>query len=354
MPVIIRKKYKLDTRVKIGILTLLGCSVICLGIGIYREVSISRTKNVEQTVYEYSCQPKSEYYVHIRKNPVYEGTVQQENLNYSKKLLDYIEVKFGTEFRGAGKAETEFVYHITAQVQGYENMKGEAPVVDWSKDYELLGETKRSTSESSFLEERTVRFDLEDYEAFALKAREVTGMELSSQVVIRLEGNLNIRTGYGDLSTPVTASVTVPLQEEVFRISKEETAAISDNIINIAELVLPANRMLLLLFGLLIIACIAGILIVLLATESPNAYDLAVGKARKLLKLYGSRMIVIRSRTEKNYLQTYEVGSIDDLIKISDEIRKPIYYIKDDLDIIKDYTVRIADEDSLYVYRILD
>jgi hypothetical protein len=353
MTALIRKKFKIDTRVKMGIIVLLSCSTVFLSFGIYREVNVHKVKNEEKTAYQYTCQPKAEYLVHIHENSVYEGTVQEENLNYSKKLLDYIEVKFGTEFQGSEEAETEFIYHITAQVQGFENLKGEAPVVNWRKNFELAKETKKITSETNFTEEKTVRFNLDEYDAFALEAREVTGMELSSQVVVLLEGNLNISTKYGNLSTPIQASITVPLQDEVFSITKEEIAPINDNIINNYEVPLKGSATLIFLFSVLLGASIIGILFILLATEAPNAYDLLKTKTKKLIKNYGSRMIVIQNKTEQNYLQTYELGSIEDLIKVSDEIQKPIYYMKDDIDIIGDYLLEVADGDSLYVYHIV-
>lgn len=352
MTALIRKKFKIDTRVKMGIVLLLSSSIVFLSFGIYREANVHKVKNEEKTVYQYTCQPKAEYLVHIHENSVYEGTVQEENLNYSKKLLDYIEVKFGTEFQGSEGAETEFVYHITAQVQGFENLKGEAPVVNWRKNFELAKETKNITSDTNFTEEKTVRFNLDEYDAFALEAREVTGMELSSQVVVLLEGNLNISTKYGNLSTPIQASITVPLQDEVFSITKEEITPINDNIISNYEVPLKGNPALIVLFSVLLGACIIGILFILLATEAPNAYDLLKAKTKKLIKNYGSRMIVIQNKTEQNYLQTYELGSIEDLIKVSDEIQKPIYYMKDDIDIIGNYLLEVADGDSLYVYHI--
>lgn len=352
MKAIIRKKLKLDSKIKAGVITILSCSAIFLGISIYKEANAHMVKSEEKVVYEYTCQPKADYLVHIDKNTVYEGTVQEENLNYSKKLLDYIEIKFTTEFQGSKEAETEFVYGITAIVQGYENLKEEDPVINWSKNYDLVKEKKKITMENRFLEEETVRVGLEEYDEFALEAREVTGMELSNQVVVRLEGNLKIHMEEGDLITPVAIAVTIPLQEEVFSINKDNLEPISDSIKEYIYIPVLPNR--LLIFGLvmLLFLCIIGIMILCIATEAPNAYDVMKANARRMIKNYGSRMIAIQSKTEHNYLQTYELYSIEDLIKVSDEVQKPIYYVKDEMDIIGDYLLQIVDGDSLYVFRI--
>jgi hypothetical protein len=147
--------------------------------------------------------------------------------------------------------------------------------------------------------------------------------------------------------------MTIPLLEDIFNITKKETAPITGNITEPIEIPIPVNDKIILLFSLLIVFCIIGLLIILIGTESPNAYDILKGKARKLLKNYGSRMIVIQSKTEQNYLQIYELHSIDDLIKVSDEIQKPVFYLKDDIDIIKDYAFHVTDGNNLYVYRVI-
>ncbi len=352
MKAIIRKKLKLDSKIKAGIITILSFSAIFLSISIYKGANAHKVKSEEKVVYEYSCQPKADYLVHIHENTVYEGTVQEENLNYSKKLLDSIEINFSTEFQGSREAETEFVYRVTAKVQGYENLKEEAPVVNWSKNYDLLEEKKKITTEHHFLEEVTVQFGLEEYDAFALEAREVTGMELSNQVVVSLEGNLTIHMEEGDLITPVAVSVTIPLQEEVFNISKDNLEPISDAIIEHVYIPVPPNRLLLFGLAILMFLCVIGIMILCIATEPPNAYDVMKANAKRMIKNYGSRMIAIQSKTDHNYHQTYELNSIEDLIKVSDEVQKPIYYIKDEMDIIGDYLLQVVDGDSLYVFHI--
>jgi len=346
----IHRKIKLDTRVKIGIMVVLVCTISFLGIKIYQEITANKVIREEQVLYQYTCQPKVEYNVHIHENTVYEGTVQGEGIDYSKLLLDYIEVKFGTEFQGSKEAEVELVYRTTAKVIGYKN-DAESKVVNWSKTYPLTEETNVLNQDGYFNEEFNINLRLEDYEAFAIEASTVTGMELSSEVLVSMEGNLFIKSENGELSTPISATITIPLLQDVFSINKESTPSISDSITIFNDIPIVTNRNNIILFSILIFASITGIIVIVLVTEAPNSYDILKAKAKKLIKNYGSRMIALLNKTEHDYLQTYELNSMEDLIKVADEIQRPIYYLRDEIDIIQDYMLHVVDGDNLYTYR---
>jgi len=346
----IRRKIKLDIRIKIGLMAVIGCFIIFLGIRIYGEVTANKVIKEEEPLYQYSCQPKVEYIVHIHENSIFEGTVQGEGIDYSKLLLDYIEVKFGTEFQGSKEAEVEFDYQISAQVTGYRILM-DSKSTNWSKNFPLEKEKKMVTSDAYFNEETIIKFDLEDFEAFATEAGTVTGMQSSSEVVINMVGNINIKTENGNLSTPISAALTIPLQQDVFSISKGDIAPINDSITNFIEVPVPINHKNILLFSILIAIGLLGMLLILFATEAPNSYDILKAKAKKLIKNYGSHMIALLNKTEHDYLQTYELNSMEDLIKVADEIQRPIYYLRDEIDIIQDYMLHVVDGDNLYTYR---
>ena len=46
----------------------------------------------------------------------------------------------------------------------------------------------------------------------------------------------------------------------------------------------------------------------------------------KIFKKYGNRMVALNDKPTEPYDHTYEVFSIEDLVRISDEIGKPIVY----------------------------
>lgn len=50
--------------------------------------------------------------------------------------------------------------------------------------------------------------------------------------------------------------------------------------------------------------------------------------------------------------QIYMVNSLEDLIKLSDEIQMPIFYISDDENIIADNSMFIVKGEQLYLFHV--
>ena len=75
-------------------------------------------------------------------------------------------------------------------------------------------------------------------------------------------------------------------------------------------------------------------------------------KSKGVIKNYGSRIVAL-NMPKFDYRQIYKVDSIKDLIKISDEIEKPIIYESDTEDVIKNHELYLIDEDKLYIWEII-
>jgi hypothetical protein len=48
---------------------------------------------------------------------------------------------------------------------------------------------------------------------------------------------------------------------------------------------------------------------------------------------------------------TYEVASLKDLLILSDEMQRPIYYIVDSEEFVKDCKFHVEDKDDIYIYK---
>jgi len=350
---IVGKKRKLNTKIKAGIIVGIGLIILLMGVMVYREIAIQRTITQEQTRYQYTCQPSLNYDVHIIDNEIYGSNILKEGMDYSKNLLDYIEAKFMIEFQGSEPAQVELNYHIALTLRGYKAAV-EGNSINWIKNYELKENTKVKFSEQYILEKAAVSFDLEKYNSFASKANEILGMQLSSDIIVTLEGDLAINTQYGDLDTPISMQLTIPLEQNEFNISKGESPVISDSLKEYHEVPIPMNRDKVILFLAVICFCSILLILILLSTEAPGFYDIRTANAKKLLKNYSSRIVALHNKTDQVFHQTYEMNTMMDLVKVADEIQKPIYYIYDDFFMLNKYSFYVADGDNQYLYQLTE
>lgn len=349
----ISTKKKLNTKVKAGILSVLGLIILFMGVLIYREVTSKKTSTEEHILYQYTCQPAIQYDVHMIENKIYDSNILVEGLSYSKNLLDYIETRFAIEFQGSEDTETELDYHITLIQRGYKATT-DGIAINWTKNHVLKEDTKVHHTEATFSESPSVHFKLDDYQNFAVEANQILGFQLSSDVIVMLEGILSIHTQYGELTTPISMQHNIPLMEDAITITKGEAPAITDSIKEYKEVAIPINQNKIVLFGAVICISIIAMIYLLLSTEAPSIYDIRTAKAKQLLKNYSSRIVAIHNKPNQEFHQTYEMSTMMDLVKVSDEIQKPIYYMYDDFFTLGNYTFHVSDGDDQYIFNSLD
>ncbi len=350
MGIKILKKKKLDLNVKRGFIAILGTLIIFLGICIICVVTKKETVTKKEILYEYMCQSQANYVVHIIDNIVYEGNTMKEGIEYVRSLLDYLTVDFNLGFQGSEAAEVALSYQILGYVRGVKTMSGKSEE-KWGKSYLLQREKNIAYTDMQWNEAIGVKLTLDEYEEFAMKANEITGMSISTDLVIYLDGNLTINTEYGELTTPVYSSVTIPINQSIFSITKDEDEQISDSIIDTRKVAVPIEYDKVITFSLLILLCITSIIVICITTESPTTMDKIQSKAYRLIKNNASRIIALNSRENYIYRQTFELTSMEDLIKISDERNKPIFYIKEDFELYE-YLFEVLDGEDRYIYHL--
>ena len=301
--------------------------------------------------YESSLEPKAEYQVMILPNEVYSGTKQEEGLYYSKKLLNYIQANFGFQYEGSNQVPIDVQYQIVATVCGYQG-KDTNKEVYWEKEFPLTGEKAFTEKSGSCKKDETASFSLSGYDAFAVKAKEITGMKVANEVVISMTGKVTAHTPDQDSETPIDISITIPLLEDVFRIEKGSLDPVRNQITDSVETAVSADKAKILLYGILLFICIGGLTILLFFSREPDSNEIMRKKVNTTLKNYGSRIVALHSLPKTIFRQQYETHSIKDLIKIADDMQKPIVYETDAEQIVKHYQFCIIDDDTLYSYRV--
>ena len=125
----------------------------------------------------------------------------------------------------------------------------------------------------------------------------------------------------------------------VFKIDKSITEPIKGTVTETEEVAVPIDRAKLSLLAVLMLLLIVAIPVLLFIIKEPDELTLLRKKNNGLLKNYGSRMVAMKEIPSFESCRLYQVYSIKDMIKIADEVQRPIIYI--------------PDESTLYVYNEL-
>lgn len=312
-------------------------------------IALSRPKTIMSEKIEYgsTCDQQAAYRVIIHENEVYSGTVLEEGERYSKRLLNYIQAEFNVDYMGTSEVPLDIEYQIIAMVNGYQGSSKDKKIY-WSKSFPLTDKKIIKEQGSVWNKKEKINFQLAEYDAFAVKAKGITGMNVSNELIISMKGKVIAHAEKENLETPFDVNLQVPLAEDVFEISKSDPSPIHKNITVTEEIPAPIVMSLIVRYSLLLVISIIGIIVLTFYTREPSEQEMLKKKVNNTLKNYGSRIAALQSIPKVNYNKSYIVNNIKDLIKIADEIQQPVYYEIDPDTIVKRYEFHVIDNDTIY------
>lgn len=345
----IGNKIKVDKKVKsfIGIVCIVG--VMILSALTIKEWKAAGTAEEEKINYTYNYTMGTDYSVNLRPNILYTEERLPEGQNYITEFVDRINVNFKTAFQGDGKAKVEGNYEIIAQVAGYEK-KEDALQDIWIKEYILIP-NQTFTGNEDYTFEKYIKVDYNQYNNFSKTVVETTKINLPTELRVIMRGNFVADTDYGKIEKPIQTSVVVPLGSNYFTIAKQGEVAEEDALKETITVPVPTNEKLIALYISGIVVVIALFISIMLFTTSPTVVEIQRKYIEKIFTTHGSRMVALDEIGDKSYEQTYQVHSIEDLVKIADELEKPIIYKYNK----KQYEVRefyVIDKENIYTYEV--
>ncbi len=340
-------KLTLHKKTKKYILAILLFLLLFTAVQTYNTVKNQEIVTEEKVIFEYSCEQALDYSVNIRPNELYPGTVLEEGNYYSKLLLDNIQAHFTIDYESSDSTPIKIEYQVIARVNGYQ---GQAPeqTIYWSKDFPLIQNKIVEIEENSWTGEEQIRFTLGEYDAFAVRAKEISGMKVSNEVVVELFGTITAMTESEEVAIPLSSSLQIPLLEDVFQVTKNAGEAIQGSVKQTEETILPFDRTKVSLLAVLMLLNVAAIPVLMVVIKEPDELTIQRRKNNGLIRNYGSRLVAMKEIPAQEYRGLYQVHSIKDMIKIADEMQRPIFYIPDDTTLLRNNELFLISENTLY------
>lgn len=340
-------KITLHKKTKKYILAILLILLLFTGIQTYSTATEKKTATEETVVFEYSCQPSVNYAVNIRPNELYPGTVLEEGGYYSKLLLEHIQADFAVDYQGSDTTPIKIQYQVLATVNGYQGQDAGKNIY-WTKSFPLTEEKTVEIEGDSWRGEEQINFTLGDYDALAVRAKEITGMKVSNEVIVELSGTITAQTATEEVTIPFSSNLQIPLLEDVFQVTKTGGEPVQGSVTETEEIIMPFDRTKVSLLTVLMLLCIAAIPVLKFVIKEPDELTLLRKKNNGIIKNYGSRMVAMQEIPDLEYSRYYQVYSMKDMIKIADEMQKPIIYIPDENMVVRNNELFIISENSLY------
>lgn len=279
----------------------------------------------EQDLYELSFTPHANYEVHLVNNNLYEQSPLGEDKNYFSSLIQFIRPSFGFTIGTTQEAQFTGEYELVAEVRGY-TIQGDNKEIVWNKKYPLSEKTTFEGAGQQWQEEQQVDVDFHSYNRFVQDVGQALNVNLPTELRLLMQGQVRIEVEGKVVEKPIEIAMSMPLEQHYFKIEKQDMEPIQEVIKQ--EVEVKVSPSLAQTVGLLVLIVLGAVGLVVLKkyTGEATKEDIKKSETKKFFARYGERMVAVQEINEQLYTETYRVMNMDDLIKIADELERPILY----------------------------
>lgn len=344
-------KIKINKKLKIGLMAILVVLVGIISFLLYKKFKYPNFEEQKISLYKYNNKSTVNYEVFLKPNILYQKPSLGEGEIYISEFVDHIKTNFNYEFSGDKETAIQGDYSIVAKVSG--SIKGEdkEDIIIWQKDFFILPKNKFKIKDKTLEIKEEVSLKLEEYNEFAKAVTEASKVNSSINLNLVMKINIEGSTDKGVIEETISPSITIPLNSSMFQISGNMNIDKPGSIEETKQVQLPIDKKQVIIYGVIIGILLIILILLIFFTKEAAIKDPLEKKLKVIFKKHGDRLVALNSDPITTNINLNQVKSIDDLVRIADEIGKPILYkySQDYKDINKFYLIN---EDQTYVLEL--
>ncbi|AKL94404.1 hypothetical protein CACET_c08960 [Clostridium aceticum] len=325
--------------------------IILIGImsfSLYGKISYVEFSEEQIPRYSYKNKTDVSYEVFLKPNLLFDEESLGEDHTYFTEFIDHIQTTFNYGFYGEAVVSIEGDYEVLATIEGY-NRETEGEKIIWKKDFIILPVNSFAVKDQKIFIEEDISFILEGYNKFADQVAEAAKTRTSTRLIIYMKVNLKANTEEGLIEEQKSPAIVIPLGESQVVIEKRQIGETEKNIEETIQVELPLGKKNLVLHGIFIGICLIGLIYVIFFTSNKPPKNKLEKTLNNIFKKHGSRLVALEEEKINPHDSYYKVKTIEDLVKIADEIEKPILY-KHSLNPENITKFYIIDKTCMYVF----
>lgn len=317
-------KRKVSKGLKIVLISILAIMTLASSFFLYKEIMNPIIMEEKVPVYSYTNKSSINYQVLLRPNKLYDSNSIGEGQLYITEYVDYIKADLKYSFEGETSAKVNGDYSIIARVTGYKG-DGDDKVTIWERDFPIIKNKAFNSEGDSFLIDEKIDIGLDEYNDFAEEIIESSKISSQSSLHIIMDVNLRAETDKGPIEKTTSSNLIIPLNVSMFEIGGDSRIENEGAIEEIVDVRKPINKTKAILFGLTIGISSLAIIYLIFFTITVNK-DPLEKQLNKIFKKHGDRLVALNSDLEYPEASLSRVKSIEDLVKMADEVEQPILY----------------------------
>lgn len=306
---------------------LLLCALIIMACCVLLISILSKNKLVEkkEVVFKYNHKASVNYNVSLVPNNIFDKKVLEEGNIYLTDYVDGINTSFKYNFTSDKPAGIKGQYEVIALVEGFlSNDKNSKSV--WSKQFVVKPKTEFSFEDAKGEMKSDITLDLRTYNSLVQQANKTFGMNFIGKLTVVWRINMHGSSSYGDFSENFSPQMEIALNEKYFQINGNPNENKEGNIENVIKITNPKLKTYIFMsLSGIAFSIILGICVLIFTVPKRREKNTA-GKAMKILKNYGDKLVALRDDSVDGSEIIIRVVSMEDLHKIAEDLDKPIFY----------------------------
>ena len=342
----------LNKRLKIALVAILFIIIAIISVLLYLAVKNPGVREDRVTLLNYSNKADVKYEVFLLPNPLFSSASLEEDKLYFTSFVDHIKTNFQYEFNIDKSADIKGDYEVLAIVEGYTTEEEKVKTI-WKKEFTLLPKTNFESKDTKVSIDKEFIFSLVEYDSFATQISEATNINVPVKASVVMNVNMQAKIGKDIIEKKFAPYITIPLGTSYFEIAKSGIEEKPEIVEEINQIQLPVNRNVVITYSIIIGIAFLALMYILIFVKGNAPVDALKKQLNKIFKSHGTRLVAINNEIGTTFGMYYKVKSIEDLVRIADELGRPIMYrySTDSKEITQFY---IHDDKSMFSFNLKD
>lgn len=319
------KKKQINKKLKLGSMIISITTIAIFSFLLINGIINPKVKEENVSLYDYTINPQANYKVFLKPNILYGEKTLPEGETYFTEFLNTIDATFNYQFTGDREADIKGTYDIVAIAEGYSKENDKIQTL-WKKEFPVVPEQSFNKKDKSISIDKNIKFDLNKYNEFSKSVSEASKTSASSKVSLIMNVNLQVTTDKGVIEEKSSPSIVIPLEESQFIIDKVGVENKKDSIKETKEVEAPVSEDLIMIYSIILMIALAILIYMIGLTKTRIDDNNHMKQLNKIFKNHGTRLVALDKGISSNYQNNYRMRTIEDLVRVADEIEKPIMY----------------------------
>lgn len=353
----VKKRCSINSRLRAFIMVLSISLILGMFINLYSVFNTHKFIERKESLYSYNMNAKVSYSAVLKPNAydLYGGQKKlSEGNTYITDLIDVIDPNLMCEFVGERSAKISGNYQVYALIQGsLIGDKNGKPI--WQKKIIIQDKTNFNANNKEISIKADNPIKLNYYKQLIDTTIKETNIQFNIKFTIYWDVQLTAETSNGIIKESVCPTMEIPLYSNTFEVGGQLSSQKNSALQKTIKVPVPINKNMEVLSIALIILSVAVLFIFTVLTTNSDPCDPLTKKIKSIFKEHGDRLVTLRGDQNISFQTIINVEDIKDLVRVADELGKPIlYYHSEDINqitkfyVIDDKIVYLCDIERLF------